>query len=62
MDKISIIVPCYNEENALPEFYRVTSDAVSGIEGAVCEFIFVDDGSSVHTSNNLDSFVCAADR
>ena len=62
MDKISIIVPCYNEENALPEFYRVTSDAVSGIEGAVCEFIFVDDGSSDHTSNILDSFACADDR
>ena len=62
MDKISIIVPCYNEENALPEFYRVTSDAVSGIEGAVCEFIFVDDGSSDHTSNILESFACADDR
>ena len=62
MDKISIIVPCYNEENALPEFYRVTSDAVNGIEGAVCEFIFVDDGSSDHTSDILESFACADSR
>ncbi|MDN0061622.1 glycosyltransferase family 2 protein [Mediterraneibacter glycyrrhizinilyticus] len=62
MDKISIIVPCYNEEKALPEFYRVTSDAVNGIEGAVCEFIFVDDGSSDHTSDILESFACADSR
>lgn len=60
MDKISIIVPCYNEEKALPEFYRVTSEAVNEIRGAECEFIFVDDGSSDHTSGILES-LCSAD-
>ena len=39
MDKISIIVPCYNEEKALPEFYRVASESVSNIDGAECEFL-----------------------
>ena len=62
MDKISIIVPGYNEEDALPAFYRAASDAVRDIEGAEYEFIFVDDGSSDHTSNILESFACADDR
>ena len=60
MDKISIIVPCYNEENALPEFYHVTAAAVTGIEGAECEFLFVDDGSRDHTPDILES-LCRTD-
>ena len=55
MDKISIIVPCYNEEKALPGFYRAVSGAVKDIDGAECEFIFVDDGSRDHTPDILDS-------
>lgn len=55
MDKISIIVPCYNEEKALPEFYRVTSSAVRDIDNAECEFIFVDDGSTDHTPDILEN-------
>lgn len=56
MDKISIIVPCYNEEKVLPAFYRAASDALKDIEGADCEFIFVDDGSRDHTADILQSF------
>ena len=62
MDKISIIVPCYNEEKALPGFYRETADAVKDIEGAECEFIFVDDGSQDHTPDILESLSCMDDR
>ena len=61
MDKISIIVPCYNEENVLSAFYRETSAAVRDIEGAECEFIFVDDGSRDHTPDILQS-LSRADR
>ena len=60
MDKISIIIPCYNEEKALPEFYRVTSEAVSDIDGAECEFLFVDDGSRDHTPDIRES-LCHSD-
>ncbi len=42
-DVISIIVPCFNEESVLPAFYSAVSDAASSIEGAVCEFLFIDD-------------------
>lgn len=58
MDKISIIVPCYNEEKVLPRFYRAVSDAVKDIDGAECEFLFVDDGSRDHTPDILESLSC----
>ena len=56
MDKISIIIPCYNEEKVLSRFYRETSKEVSKIRDAECEFIFVDDGSRDHTPDLLQSF------
>ncbi len=62
MDKISIIVPCYNEEQALPGFYRAVSKEAAEIDGAECEFIFVDDGSRDHTPDILDSLACADSR
>ena len=46
MDKISIIVPCYNEESVLPMFYSETAKAVAGIPDAECEFLFIDDGTN----------------
>ena len=55
-DLISIIVPCYNEEKALPAFYRAAADAVKDIRGADCEFIFVDDGSRDNTPEILEHF------
>ena len=50
MDKISIVVPCYNEELSLPYFYdAITSTAESMKENAEFEFIFVNDGSADKT-------------
>lgn len=57
MDKISIIVPCYNEEQVLPIFYQEIEKAVHDIETAECEFIFIDDGSRDHTPDILKSLV-----
>lgn len=49
MDKISIIVPCYNEEESLPLFYKETGKELEKIEGTDYEFVFVDDGSRDRT-------------
>ncbi|MBQ6794676.1 MAG: glycosyltransferase family 2 protein [Clostridia bacterium] len=50
MDKISIVVPCYNEELSLPYFYdAITSTAESMKENAEFEFVFVNDGSADKT-------------
>lgn len=44
MDKISVIVPCYNEEKVIDMFYAELVKSVGDI-GADFEFIFADDGS-----------------
>lgn len=53
-DLISIIVPCYNEEEAIPFFYREI-DRVSASLDADIELLFVDDGSSDGTLKLLRS-------
>ena len=49
LDKISIIVPCFNEEESLPLFYQATTKELDCIKNIEYEFIFVDDGSSDNT-------------
>lgn len=48
MKKISLIVPCYNEEITIPVFYQ---EAISVLKNMDCiyELIFVDDGSTDET-------------
>ena len=53
MNKISIIVPCFNEEEVLPDFYQETRKVVSTISDASYEFVFIDDGSRDHTLDIL---------
>lgn len=45
MDKISIVVPCFNEEEAVPVYYRETCRVMKEMKGVAFEIIFVDDGS-----------------
>jgi glycosyltransferase involved in cell wall biosynthesis len=53
LDKISIIVPCFNEEESLPLFYKETMKELDQIDGTEYEFIFVDDGSNDRTISVL---------
>ena len=57
MKKITLIVPCYNEEQALPfflpEVFRVAEEMK---EKAEIELLFVDDGSKDKTLEVLRSF------
>ena len=49
---LSIVVPCYNEEESLPLFYQEISKVAEEMEQtyqAAFEFIFVDDGCMDHT-------------
>ena len=52
MKKISVIVPCYNEEEALPIFYDTFVKETAGMP-VQWEFIFVDDGSRDGTLNGF---------
>ena len=45
---ISIVVPCFNEEEALPIFYEETKEVLKGMEQEY-EFVLVDDGSKDDT-------------
>lgn len=51
MCKISVIVPCYNEEKALPYFYDEIVKVAEQMNKQEFEFIFVDDGSKDGTMN-----------
>ena len=48
MDKISVIISCYNEEKSVPLFYEAIEKAIKDID-AEFEYIFVDDGSKDNT-------------
>ena len=45
MDSISIIVPCYNEEEALPLFYKEVTKVLQSMEDCRYELLLVNDGS-----------------
>lgn len=53
MEKISIIVPCYNEEEALPHFYSEIDKISKKMKNVDFEFMFVNDGSR---DNTLEEF------
>ena len=48
MEKLSIIVPCFNEESVLQAFYKETEKWVADIQAEI-EYIFIDDGSTDRT-------------
>ncbi|MDO4566792.1 MAG: glycosyltransferase family 2 protein, partial [Oscillospiraceae bacterium] len=50
MKLISVVVPCYNEEEALPIFYtHIIETAEEMKDKAEFEFVFIDDGSKDRT-------------
>ena len=53
LKKLSIIVPCYNEQDALPIFYNEVSKVLSSLN---CEYeiILVDDGSKDNTLSIME--------
>ena len=54
MEKISVIVPCYNEEEALPLFYEeVERVKAQDFPETEFEYIFVDDGSRDKTLEEI---------
>ena len=53
MKKISIVVPCYNEEDALQYFYAEVVKLAREMPAIVYEFVFIDDGSKDKTLSLL---------
>ena len=55
-EKISVIVPCYNEEEALPFFYEEIKKIEKEMKSLDFEYIFVEDGSKDKTLEILRDF------
>lgn len=53
--KLSLVVPCYNEEGNVALFAQVAANALQGIE---YETIFVNDGSRDNTIGELQKLLC----
>jgi glycosyltransferase involved in cell wall biosynthesis len=49
---LSLVVPCYNEEAAIPLFF-IEADKICSLTNKQFEFIFIDDGSKDNTLNIL---------
>jgi glycosyltransferase involved in cell wall biosynthesis len=48
MKSITLIIPCFNEQEAIPVFYREVKKVLAGMNCS-CEILFVNDGSKDNT-------------
>ena len=55
--KLTVIVPCYNEELALPYFYNEINKVSKKLSKVILEVIFVDDGSTDKTLEVIKDMV-----
>ncbi|MCL2456434.1 MAG: glycosyltransferase family 2 protein, partial [Defluviitaleaceae bacterium] len=49
MPLVSIVVPCYNEDEALPFFVKKITETANEMPQVDFEYVFVDDGSQDNT-------------
>lgn len=56
MKKLSVIVPCYNEEDVLPCFYEEITKVADTCHNYEFELLFVNDGSRDNTQNIIENF------
>lgn len=49
MKTVDLVVPCYNEEEVLPEFVRVTNEVIATLPQYSFRYILVNDGSKDNT-------------
>ena len=62
MEKISVIVPCFNEEDSLPFFYEEINKVSNEMNEVSFEFLFVDDGSKDRTLSILKEYAFKDER
>ena len=61
METLSVIVPCYNEEEVITESYSRLKNVLDGISSYQTEIIFINDGSKDRTAQML-SDIAARDK
>lgn len=57
MKKISLVIPCYNEEDVLNNLFSELETIASGLPAYQFEFVFIDDGSKDGTLSLLMAFL-----
>ena len=62
MEKISVIVPCFNEEDSLPFFYEEINKVSNEMNEVSFEFLFVDDGSKDRSLSILKEYAFKDER
>ena len=55
MKTVSIILPCYNEEESLPLYFEAVDKVIKDIQDYSFDFILVDDGSKDKTRQVMDN-------
>ncbi|MCD8179530.1 MAG: glycosyltransferase family 2 protein [Tannerellaceae bacterium] len=55
MDRITVVVPCYNEQESLPIFYKEITKVLNKMKDVEFEFMLIDDGSSDTTLSVMKS-------
>lgn len=53
MKKISFIIPCFNEEGNVMQLYKEICEVTTSLKKYKFEFIFIENGSTDNTLNNL---------
>lgn len=53
VDKLSIVVPCYNEQESIPLFYSAVNEVLEKMNGVTSEYWFIDDGSRDDSLNEI---------
>ncbi len=62
MEKISVIVPCFNEEDSLPFFYEEMNRVSKEMSEVSFEYLFIDDGSKDQTLSILKEYASNDER
>ena len=64
VEKVSFVIPCYNEEEAIPIFYKTMEDLLETriLEDLEYEYVFVDDGSSDNSIGCMRELRASDDR
>lgn len=62
MNKISVLIPCFNEEESLPLFYEEINGVSKKMNNVTFEFIFIDDGSIDNTLSIIKKYALIDER
>ena len=62
MNLVSIVVPCFNEQESLPHFYESVTEIIAPLSQYHWEILFIDDGSRDKTLSIIRDLADKDDR